>query len=909
MSLELAINNALTGLNVNQTALSTVSQNIANANTEGYTRKIVEQSAQYVGNQGVGTGVRIDDIVRKVDSYLQRSARAQTSLSSRTDEVDEYMDRIQVLLGQPGDVNTLDEYLTQFFNNLQSLADTPERISFRETAVDSGITLAREISDLALGLEDLRLQADSDIAESVNFMNDLLFDLEQINVAILNASVLGNPISGLQDEQDKIIGQISEIIDVDVLVQESNEVYLYAANGIALLDESSYELEYAQAFSIETLIQDASLNAVQVYRLNEDGQRINPPEELVSSGVESSITSPIEQGKMRALLDLRDSIIPDLTAQLDELASVLRDAFNVLHNNGSSFPGTNVLNGTRSVSAHDVYNWDGNVRIAVLDDNGQPVSSQFDHESATGMRALDLDLTFLDGGTGAGQPDIQTIMDEINNHFNPPTTKVSLGNINNIQLVSITDEIPNASTSFEFDFDLENISGLDADFYVTDVQILDDGGANITNVTSTRPSIPVTQYLTTVGSRTVTVNAGSHGLQEGEFIYIEQPGAAVGGIPPTDFGIFFQATNVTANTFDILVNTPAAAGGITLGAGEDIITDYDTIVAGEKRRVRDNGTITADLTGNPNSTYYDIQVEVGIFDEQAGAVSDLRNATITYRVFNNSINLMNDRFDHTAVTGPFAERHVPSDNTPFMRAILVDENGDELRKVEGDYFDQQGFLRLVTEQENYTIAIDELDSQQLGVTTTTPRTEGTNRGFSHFFELNNFFVSNNPTATGDTTAGSAINMAVEQRLQDNANLITLGNLELSNQPADPNADPLYTYERFAGANGAIQRLSEINDTLLQFDAAGGLDSSEQSINGYLGEVLAFYGSKAATAELAAKDNQILLEGFTQRIDSFQGVNVDEELANTIIYQNAYNASARIISVTGEMFDTLFDAVS
>jgi flagellar hook-associated protein 1 len=163
MSLELAINNALTGLNVNQRALSVVSQNIANANTDGYTRKTLDQSAIYIGKEQLGSGVRIDDIVRKVDTYLQRSARTQTSVASNTNTIDEYMARVQTLLGQPGEKNTLDEYVTTFFNNMQSLAQTPERISFREIAMDSGENLAREISSLAYSLEDLRQQADDDI--------------------------------------------------------------------------------------------------------------------------------------------------------------------------------------------------------------------------------------------------------------------------------------------------------------------------------------------------------------------------------------------------------------------------------------------------------------------------------------------------------------------------------------------------------------------------------------------------------------------------------------------------------------------------------------------------------------------------------------------------------------------------
>ena len=68
MSLTLALNNALSGLRVNQQSLAVLAQNIANANTEGYTRKVVDQSSVVI--DGVGSGVRVDDISRKVDQFL-----------------------------------------------------------------------------------------------------------------------------------------------------------------------------------------------------------------------------------------------------------------------------------------------------------------------------------------------------------------------------------------------------------------------------------------------------------------------------------------------------------------------------------------------------------------------------------------------------------------------------------------------------------------------------------------------------------------------------------------------------------------------------------------------------------------------------------------------------------------------
>lgn len=911
MSLELAINNALSGLNVNQRALSVVSQNIANANTEGYSRKTVEQSAVNIaGLDQAGAGVRVDDIVRKIDTYLLRTIRTQSSVSANSATIDDYMERLQVVLGEPGDVNTLDEYVETFFNDVQRLAESPDSVSLRESAVDAGEILAREIGQLATSLEDLRLQADQDYASDIRTLNNLLGELDSINVAISNASALGSPISSLQDDQDLIIQEIAEIIDIDTLQQDDNEIYIYTTDGKALLDEFAHELEYRQVYSIQGLIEEDPIHETLIHRLDNQGNRAKTPEILVSGGNGEEIVGSPRQGRLRALLNLRDTQLPDALQQLDQIAAVVRDTFNEVHNNGSSYPGANELLGTRAVNAQDSYNWEGGVRIAVLDRNGEPIDSPYGNEDHTGVRAFDLDFSTLDSGDGKGKPSVQTILDEINNFFHPPTTKVNVGNIGNIELVSISDQLPttNPPPQIEFDFELENISGLDAEFFVSGITVLDDTGVDITSVTDTLEKVtlnPVNGFVTTSGSTEVTLTASNHGFSEGDVIYIPQPASAdINGIPSNNFGRYFTIGNVTAGTFTIGTDQAATASGGISGGGLQVFADYDTIEPGEDRRTSQNGTFTADFSANPNAAYYDIEVEVGVNNDSIIDASEVETAVVTFRIPNFQQDLRNDRFDHSAVSGN-AERQFANITRPYARAILVDESGNELPRVNGKYGNSDGFVKIIGADADYTIAIDELDSKQIGDLDANEK--GTERGFSHFFELNNFFKSNNPTDTGDTIKNAAINMAVEERFLRNANLISIGTLERSNQSADPNDPPIFTYERFAGRNDTAQKLASLNIEIVEFDEAGGLDSSRQTFNGYIGEMLGFLANAAATSEQQARDNDILLNGFTERMDAARGVNIDEELANTVIYQNAYNASARIISVTNEMFDALFDA--
>lgn len=918
MSLSLALNNALSGLNVNQTTLSTISNNIANANTEGYSRQIVDQSALIL--DGVGAGARIDAISRKIDVYLERAIQREKSNVGKAEEIADYYQRIQILLGEPGADNSIDEYVESFFNSLQALAETPDRVSFQATAVDTAEVLARELSGLARSLEDLRFQADQDISEAVDEINVELAHLDSLNLAINRAAALGSSTAGLLDQRDLSLEKLAEFMDIEIYYQETGAVNVFTANGIGLVDENRHELSYRQVSGINALINNQSVNPIQVLTFDDDGEQVREPDNLTGSGVEAAVTSRLEAGSLEGLRELRDELLPDLLAQLDELAAGIRDSVNAIHNDGSGFPPAGELTGTRQVRADEAFDWTGVAQIAVLNADGTPAPSIYPDENHTGYRPLNLDFDFLQSGFGAGVPTTQTIIDEINNHFNAPPVKATIGNLNNMQLVSNNTQMPQGiPPTFTFDMDLENIANFGSDFWITGVNIVDDLGAAVGSsatgeVTNTAPAFDIASYDFQNGQNVVTVNTTlAHGMSEGDRVFLEDPGGGpYAGLLNTDISGYFTISNVTGNSFQITlpptVNATATAAGVAPANPANARPPYEQLEAGEKTRTRNSGTFTADLSANSTAAFYDITLSVGVFDEDPAQAGQFPVGTVTYRVFNNNNNLLNDRYDVSAATTGAASRVFPGTPHQYIFARLVDENGVELPRTNGSYGTQSGFLQLVANdlgEQDFRISINEGDSRQQGqITLPTTPVPGTNRGFSHYYELNNLFASNNPTAAGDTTTGSAINFAVEQEILDNPSLISTGEAELSNQPADPDGRRLYTYERYIGNNSVAQRLAGLSFTSLSFSAAGGLPDSTQTINGYVGEILGFIATKTVTAEASFRDTETLLNGFVQRADAISGVNLDEELANMTLYQNAYVASARVISVTDEMFAEL-----
>lgn len=903
--LALSLNNALSGLNVSQQSLAVLSQNIANANTKGYSRQILNQQSIYLDGQG--SGVQILDITRKIDDYLTKAVQGQNSTVGQTGVINDYLARIQLLVGQPGNNNSLSTFVTSFFNALHSLAQTPEDTTLQRTAVNSATTLAQGISGLASSLEQLQFQADGDIKTAVNNINKDLTRVSELNVQISNAAALGKGTADLEDQRDNAIADIAQYINIQTYKRENGSLNITTSSGIALLDDNNYQLTYTQVADVSTFANNSPMSAIKVQQVDANGNPTNlPPQQLVSSAPPAQVQSVITSGKLKGLLDIRDTSIPQIISQLDTMASTLRDTFNAIHNTGTAFPGAHSYTSSRLTSSLDFNNWSGNVRIAVLQSNGQPITSPYSDEPY-GVKPLSIDLSKLDTGQGVGQPSIQGLINEINQYYGVPQNKAETGNLNNIRLAADSNSIPGPSSLFNFDFDLDSLSGTDSDFFVTNIQVLDSTNTNITNITQNVPTValdPVNTYITTANSNVVTVNTTgtNNGLANGDVVYLSNPGT-VDGIPGSNISGYFTVSNVTATSFQVVALSPATTGTTTGVAGQTVMPPLSHVDAGGTKRTKDDQQLTMDLSGNPLSAFYTINVDVGV-DDGSG---NIKTSTISYRINNGQSNLLGTRVSAFDLTGT-GKLVIPTSNQPIATATLVDANGNELPKINGQYTTLQGgYLKLTAGGSTNVIAIDSLDSVENGQPNTSPPVAGTGRGFSYYFDLNDFFKSNVLTNTGDTVAGSALALQVEQRLQQTPGLISLGKLVQSASSSDPTQPPAYTYERHAADDTYIQQMASLGNVNIGFPAANGLSATSQSFIGYVGQIIGATSTNANNAKTNDTNANTLLDGYTQRVSTISGVNLDTELANTVIYQNAYAASARVITVANDLFTTLLGA--
>ncbi len=792
-----AIGNALSALKANQAALTVASNNIANASSEGYVRRGVLLGPQVVGT--VGAGVKIETIERKVDDFLVRSIQQQVSNVGRTDIMFKYFDRTSLLYGQPDAENSLSSTIDRLFSSLGDLTNNPEQAFFKTIAVSRARDLTQRVAGIANDLQELRFTVDQEIDRTVDELNSKLASIKLLNVSIADAHANRQDKSSLFDQRDRLLQDISRIVDVRVLTQDSGEVSLVNDAGELLTPANTFLVEYTRLQSVQSIINNSPFGAITVTRLDDLGNVTGDAYNLATSGTSDAVTVNFDSGTLKGLLEMRDVELPKLIAQLDEFSSTFTAEFNALHNEGSSFPPINSLTGTQLISSTDSRIFDGKVRIALLNADGTPVSSPFANEDT--WRPLTLDLSTLDSGAGAGEPTIQDIMDEINEYYGTQESRVNLGSVEDIKLAAISDD---DGPPFLFDFQVENTDNGEANFRVTSVTVVGDAG--------------------------VTVGA-----------------------------------------------VPAALGV----AGVDV-------AGGDRVRTGSGNPISINFSGGTTGPIYTIRVGVTVTGPD-GAVS---TQSIDYRVNTSQTGIRNQRYSVFALNGAGAGVvDSPSNVNPGAEARLVDASGNDVSPGTA------GYLQIRGASGSYRIAIDGLDSED-GGDPSDPANTQTLRGFSHFFGLNDFFV---PYAS---TANSAVNFRVRDDILANPSKIVTAGLTLSLQPNDGSA--LYTYELGAGGNQAIIQMAGFSDTLLDFSAAGTLAAISATSSEYAAQLTSFSALQVKESEDALAREQNLQSVYEARSSAISGVNVDEELANTVLYQTAYTASARVLNTLRELFDLLFD---
>ncbi len=305
---------ALSSLSVSQQEMATTSNNVANANTPGYSREVSDIAAGDPITEGVlseGTGVVLEKIESLRDPILQIQINQSTQQNSSLNAALTQLQQIESQFASS--TSGIGADISNFFNSLQQLAPDPTDINLRQSVLNAAKTLATDFNSAASSLQTQSGNIDQNIVSSVTQVNSLTSQIASVDQQISNVqgATLGNGSGTLVDTRNNLIQQLSALVDVQVIPTDQG-VTLATSNGTTLVSGS-------QSFALTTQLGSGGVH--DVFAGTED------------------ITSSLTGGSLAGLIQVRDQEIPSIGSSLDQLAAGLANGLNAANAQGFDLNG------------------------------------------------------------------------------------------------------------------------------------------------------------------------------------------------------------------------------------------------------------------------------------------------------------------------------------------------------------------------------------------------------------------------------------------------------------------------------------------------------------------------------------------------------------------------------------------
>jgi len=319
-SLNASLATALSGLTADQGALQATANNVANANTPGYSREVpvlIASDPVVVDPLTLGTGVTLQTIesIRDpiLESQIQQETQTQGQLSALVSALSQTQNSFSSTTGDIGSA------ISNFFDSVNQLSTSPSDQSLRQGVLTAADNLASAFNVAANNLTTQRASLNQSVEQAVGQINQLTQQIAQLNGQIGNLQNVGQSAGTFIDQRTQLIDQLSSLVDVSVIPTD-NTLTLTTASGTALVAGQ-------QSFQLSTQADNSGTQ--QIFAQN------------------NNITTTIVSGQLGGLLQARDQQIPGIQNQLDTLAANLANAINGVQTAGYDLngdKGTNLFN-------------------------------------------------------------------------------------------------------------------------------------------------------------------------------------------------------------------------------------------------------------------------------------------------------------------------------------------------------------------------------------------------------------------------------------------------------------------------------------------------------------------------------------------------------------------------------------
>ncbi|SHK14031.1 flagellar hook-associated protein 1 FlgK [Caminicella sporogenes DSM 14501] len=327
-------NIARSGLFASQRALNVTAHNVANANTEGYSRQRlnVVQSTPLSLPQGqgmIGSGVDTAGIEQIRDEFLDFKIRQEMTTNGEWEARAEALKHIEAIFNEPSE-SGIRKVMDEFFASLHELSKNPDNLTARAEVRQRGIALTETLNHMYTQLQNLQANTDFAIETTVNQINGYAQQIASLNEQIYKYELDGNKANDLRDQRNLLIDKLSELVNIDVY-----EAPIPGSNNLSKISIT---------INGDVLVSHTKYNQIKMERRTELNNYCDAPN-LLNLKWENEEPLRVSSGKLKGLLDMRDNIsgsekgIPYYMDKLNRFTTVFAARFNMQHGKGYGLSG------------------------------------------------------------------------------------------------------------------------------------------------------------------------------------------------------------------------------------------------------------------------------------------------------------------------------------------------------------------------------------------------------------------------------------------------------------------------------------------------------------------------------------------------------------------------------------------
>jgi len=303
-------------VSVYQQALTTVSNNIANVSTDGYSRQDVSLSALPVTKYGaafLGSGVGLDRIKRQYDAFVESNLRNTTSDLEAQGPMVNYANRVVDVMGSS--TMGLNTALDAFFASARNLSGDPASTVLRSSFIRDSQGVADRFGQLSSQLDLVQQQTQQDLDSSVNQINTLTDQIAKVNIQLAKQKNEASQPPDLLDQRDLLLKQLSVFARINTRFEVNGIVTVSAGPTI----NSDILVNNQKSYMIEANYDSASSEKVAL---------------ILDPYGKPSTLSRITSGSLSGILAFRSQVLGGSRTALDGLAQTFANEVNTVHKEG-----------------------------------------------------------------------------------------------------------------------------------------------------------------------------------------------------------------------------------------------------------------------------------------------------------------------------------------------------------------------------------------------------------------------------------------------------------------------------------------------------------------------------------------------------------------------------------------------